>query len=195
MSTVSPRNGQFLAERLAGFEGVLVSDFFTAYDSIECPQQKCLIHLIRDMNEDVMSNPYDTELKGLVRAFATIVRSIVETVDRYGLTKTRLQRHKSAAVGFVEKFGREHVSSEVATKYQKRIEKYGHRLFTFLDYDHVPWHNNNAEHAIHTFARYRRFADGRCTKKSIVDHLAILSVFQTCEYRGVDVLDFLSLAN
>jgi len=40
------RNGQFLIERLKGFAGVLVSDFFTAYDAIDCPQQKCVIHLI-----------------------------------------------------------------------------------------------------------------------------------------------------
>ena len=185
------RNGQFLAERLTGFGGVLVSDFFTAYDSIECPQQKCLIHLIRDMNDDVKSNPYDAELKDIVQAFARVVRSIVETVDRYGLTKSRLQKHKSAAIGFIEKVGEQHVSSEAAMKYKKRIQKYGNRLFTFLDYDRVPWQNNNAEHAIHAFARYRRFADGRFTKKSISDHLAILSVFQTCEYRGIDVLDFL----
>lgn len=44
-------------------------------------------------------------------------------------------------------------------------------------HDHVPWHNNNAEHAIHAFARYRRFADGRFTVKSIKDYLAILTVF------------------
>jgi len=185
------RNGQFLTERLKGFDGVLVSDFFTAYDSIECPQQKCLIHLIRDMNEDLKANPYDVELRVIVQAFATIVRSIIETVDRYGLTKCRLQKHKSAAMGFVETYSKHQVSSEAATKYQKRIDKYGYRLFTFLDYDRVPWHNNNAEHAIHAFARYRRFADGRFTRKSISDHLAILTVFQTCEYRGVSVLDFL----
>jgi predicted RecB family nuclease len=185
------RNGQFLTERLRGFDGVLVSDFFTAYDLIECPQQKCLIHLIRDMNEDLKANPYDVELRVLVQAFATVVRLIIETVDRYGLTKNRLQRHKSAAIGFVERVGKQPSSSEAATKYQKRIGKYGHRLFTFLDYDGVPWHNNNAEHAIHAFARHRRFADGRFTKKSVSDHLAILSVFQTCEYRRLGVLDFL----
>ena len=67
----------------------------------------------------------------------------------------------------------------------------GYRLFTFLDHDRVPWHNNNAEHAIHAFARYRRFADGRFTRKSVSIHLAILTVFQTCEYRGASVLDFL----
>jgi len=143
------------------------------------------------MNEDVKANPYDQELKGIVQAFAATVRPIIETVDRYGLTKNRLQKHKSAAIAFIEKVSKHPVSSEAAIKYQKRIDKYGYRLFTFLDYDYVPWHNNNAEHAIHAFARYRRFADGRFTIKSVSDYLAILSVFQTCEYRGLNVLDFL----
>ena len=117
------RNGQFLAERLAGFEGVLISDFFTAYDSIECPQQKCLIHLIRDMNEDVMSNPYDTELKEILcRAFATIVRSIIETVDRYGLTKSRLQSTKARRSEFVEEVGKQRVSSEVPRSTKRELK-------------------------------------------------------------------------
>jgi hypothetical protein len=185
------RNGQFLVERLQGFDGVLVSDFFTAYDSIECPQQKCLIHLIRDMNEDVKANPYDQELKAIAQAFAATVRPIIETVDRYGLAKNRLQKHKSAAHAFVEKASKHPGSSEAAMKYKKRIAKYGYRLFTFLDYDNVPWHNNNAEHAVHAFARYRRFADGRFTVNSVCDYLTILSVFQTCEYRGLNALEFL----
>jgi Transposase IS66 family len=132
-----------------------------------------------------------TILGSYAEAFAIIMRPIIETADRYGLTKNRLQRHKSAAMGFVEKVGTRLVSSDAATKYQKRINKYGNRLFTFLDYDCVPWHNNNAEHAIKAFARYRRFADGCFTTKSVTEYLAILSVFQTCEYRRINVLDFL----
>ena len=45
------REGDFLQELLKDFRGVLVSDFYAAYDSLPCPQQKCLIHLIRDMNQ------------------------------------------------------------------------------------------------------------------------------------------------
>ena len=38
---------EFLKELLAGYSGVLVSDFYNAYDGINCPQQKCLLHLLR----------------------------------------------------------------------------------------------------------------------------------------------------
>lgn len=46
------REAAFLHETLLGFDGVLVSDFFSGYDSLPCKQQKCLIHLIRDLNGD-----------------------------------------------------------------------------------------------------------------------------------------------
>ena len=38
------REGEFVQDLLKDFKGVLVSDFYAAYDAIECPQQKCLIH-------------------------------------------------------------------------------------------------------------------------------------------------------
>jgi hypothetical protein len=41
---------------LSGFRGVLVSDFYAGYDSLPCKQQRCLIHLIRDLNGDFLKN-------------------------------------------------------------------------------------------------------------------------------------------
>ena len=65
------REGQFLPTMLKDFRGVLVSDFYAAYDALPCPQQKCLIHLIRDMNQDILSNPYDAELRGIAERLAS----------------------------------------------------------------------------------------------------------------------------
>jgi len=59
----------------------LISDFFTGYDSLKCPQQKCLVHLIRDMNEDLLGNGFDNEYKDMVQRFAHLLQQIVETVD------------------------------------------------------------------------------------------------------------------
>jgi predicted RecB family nuclease len=185
------REGTFLKEMLRGFAGVLVSDFFTAYDSLDCPQQKCLIHLLRDLNEDMLKNPFDEEFKTLAHRFSTLLRKVVETIDRYGLKRRHLHKYRAE----VEKFFNEACSdegvSEVARGYRKRFEKYRGKLFTFLDCDGIPWNNNNAEHAIKCFAKYREFADGRFTEASLTDNLVILSIYQSCEYRGIDFLDFL----
>jgi hypothetical protein len=90
---------------LKDFRGVLVSDFYAAYDAIPCPQQKCLIHLIRDLNEDVLKHPYDEELKRLGLAFAVLLRAMVETVDRFGLKSRFLRRHLSAVDRFYRQIG------------------------------------------------------------------------------------------
>jgi hypothetical protein len=43
------RKTYFLHELFKDFRGVLITDFYTGYDSLPCPQQKCLAHLIRDI--------------------------------------------------------------------------------------------------------------------------------------------------
>lgn len=44
------RSSDFLLELLKDFKGVIVSDFYSGYDRLNCKKQRCLIHLIRDMN-------------------------------------------------------------------------------------------------------------------------------------------------
>ena len=87
------REGDFLHELLLDFKGVLVSDFYTAYDSINCPQQKCLLHLIRDLNDEILKYPFDEELKALAQEFAILLKSIIETIDRFGLKARFLKKH------------------------------------------------------------------------------------------------------
>jgi hypothetical protein len=185
------REGSFLGDMLKKFRGVLVSDFYTAYDSFDIPQQRCLIHLMRDMNDDLLKNPSDDEFKSLAETFSSLLRTIVNTIDRYGLKKRHLNKHRSDANKFCELIAVHKFTSEVARGYARRINKYRHMLFTFLDHDGVPWNNNNAEHAIKSFAKYRRFADGVVTENTVKDYLVMLSVCLSCEYRGIEFLKVL----
>jgi hypothetical protein len=81
--------------------------------------------------------------------------------------------------------------TEVATSYKKRFEKNRNSLFTFLDHDGVPWNNNNAEHAIKSLVRLRRSIGGQSSPRGMRDYLVLLSISQTCRYRGVSFLNFL----
>jgi predicted RecB family nuclease len=47
------RESTLVHDLLSDCKGVLVSDFYPGYDSVSCAQQKCWVHLIRDMNEDL----------------------------------------------------------------------------------------------------------------------------------------------
>jgi DNA-directed RNA polymerase subunit RPC12/RpoP len=185
------REGSFLQEMLAKFSGVLVSDFYAAYESLKCEQQKCLVHLVRDIDDDVLKNPLDMELKGIAQEFGVLLRTIIETVDCRGLKKRYLSKHKRAASRFLRSVGTAEASSDLANKYKKRFQKSGQKMFTFLNHDGVPWNNNNAEHAIKRFAKYRRDADGSFTERSLQEYLILATVLETCEFNNVNVLKFL----
>ena len=83
--------------------------------------------------------------------------------------------------------------SELAEAYRRRLRlrKCRSKLFTFLDHDDVPWNNNNAEHAVKRFAKYRALADGMYWEVGLSQYLLLLSICVTCRYKRVDFLRFL----
>jgi hypothetical protein len=119
----------------------------------------------------------------------------VVTIDRWGLKAHHLHKPIKGAEGLLRRIRNESFTSEQAVKYQKRFDKYAGSLFTFLRQDDVPWNNNNAEHAVHYFAKVRRFTDGMFTSSSIEELLIMVTVLQMCEYSGVTPLQFLLSGN
>jgi len=185
------REGGKVQNILKNFKGVLVSDFYTVYDSVQCPQQKCLIHLMRDLNDDLLREPFNEELKSVVKGFASLVKPMVETIDRYGLKCRFMRKHKRSVRRFYGWLAKTNFATEVGLGYKKRLEKNKDKLFTFLDYDDVPWNNNAAEHAIKAFATLRRVFGGSSNEAGIQDYLILLSVCETCRYRGINFWEFL----
>ena len=81
-------------------------------------------------------------------------------------------------------------ATEVGLALKKRIEKNRDKLFTFLDYDGVPWNNNNAEHAVRAFTRLRNVIN-TSTPKGTREYATLLSIQQTLRYRGMGFLEFM----
>jgi predicted RecB family nuclease len=185
------REGDTIKSLLQPFKGVLVTDFYATYDTINCPQQKCLIHFIRDLNDDLFKQPFNEELKDLAQDFSTLLKPIVETIDRFGLKARFLQKHKVLVERFYKKLFGHNYESEIVDKYKKRFKKNREKLFTFLNYDGIPWNNNNAETAIKAFAGLRKSIEGPMSEKGIHEYLTLLSIRETCKYKGISFLDFL----
>lgn len=185
------REGTTLETHLNDFSGVLVSDFYAVYDAMDCVQQKCLVHLIRDINDDLLNEPFNTELKEIAQAFSSVLKPIIETIDRHGLKAYWFRKHKVQAEQFFKNIASTEYKTERAIKYKQRFEKNRKKLFTFLDYDEVPWNNNNAEHAIKAFAAMRQTIGSASTEQGIREYLVLLSIRETCKYKGIRFLDFL----
>lgn len=185
------REGKIMDEMLCCYKGVLISDFYTVYDAIPSEQQKCLIHLIRDINEDILKNPFDDEMKGIGKDFTNLMIPIIETVDKYGLKKRHLNKHKTAVLRFLDKMEKGKYSSEFARGFQKRFLKYRDKLFTFLEHDGVSWNNNNAEHAIKCFVYLREVIGGSSTATGIQEYLVLLSICETLRLKNASFFKFL----
>lgn len=185
------RQADFLLDFLRDFKGVLITDFYAGYDAIQCPQQKCLVHLMRDINEDLLKNQCNEEFIGFSTDLGHLLRNILETVNKYGLKKRNLSKHKKEIQNYFSKISIAEFDTELTISYQKRVLKNKEKLFTFIDYDGIPWNNNNAENAIKSFSYYRTVAKNKLKERGMTNYLIMLSILQTCKYRGIEFLEFL----
>jgi predicted RecB family nuclease len=185
------RESTVVHEFLSNFEGVLISDFYGGYDSLECRQQKCLIHLIRDLNEDLWKAPYNRELECFIGDFKNLLLPMLAAAEKYGLRRRHLDKFKEP----VEQFFKKNINPmsggcELVAKYQKRFQRYRQSLFTFLQSDGIPWHNNTAEKALRHLAVQRKIS-GAFFKRVALQYLLLLGIGQTCRFQNKSLLKFL----
>jgi hypothetical protein len=107
----------------------LISDFYAGYDAVPCAQQKCWVHLIRDMNDDLREAPFDAELETFVLSVKDLIIPIMECIQQYGLSKKHLQRFKHDVEQFYKNtIVNKYYKSDLALKYQKRFIRYRESL-------------------------------------------------------------------
>jgi predicted RecB family nuclease len=185
------REATVVQEVLKGYNGILIADFYAGYDAVNCRQQRCLVHLIRDLNEDLWRAPFDMEFECFVQAVRDLLVPILEAVEKYGLKTRHLGKFRK----LVDRFYRATIvgrtyRSELARTYQKRLQRYRHSLFTLLEYDGIPWNNNMAERAIRHLAVQRKIS-GTFFASVAPQYLLLLGLAQTCRFQGKSVLKFL----
>lgn len=186
------RETTLIQEMLSGYKGVLVSDFYGGYDAVACRQQKCLSHLIRDLNDDLWKNPFNPELESFVAAVRDVLVPIFDDVEKYGLKARNLRKHKRVVKRFYARCIDKHIyECEIVAKYQKRFIRYRDSLFLFLEEDAIPWNNNAAERAIRHLAVQRKIS-GSFYRELTVKYLRLLGIGQTCRFQEKSFLRFLT---
>jgi hypothetical protein len=185
------REATWVQNLLDGYGGVLISDFYAGYDSCRCRQQKCLVHLIRDLNDDLWKNPYNAELEDFIGAFKEVLVPIMIDIEKYGLKRWHLHKHRK----LVDRFYRNVVErrdcvDEIIQKYQKRFGRYRESLFRFLEEDSIPWNNNAAERASRHLAIQRKIS-GSFSERGATQYLRLLAVAQSCRFQEKSFLHFL----
>jgi predicted RecB family nuclease len=185
------REATIIHDLFDGYTGVICSDFYTGYDSVDCAQQKCWAHLIRDLNDDLRKSPFDAELEAFVSSVRDLIVPILEAVETYGLKTRNLRKfQKSVKKFYDQQIYDKTYRSDLMSTYQKRFSKYRDKLFVFLDRDGVPWNNNMAERALRHIAIQRKIS-GSFGKNGILQYLVLLGITQSCRFQYKSLLQFL----
>jgi hypothetical protein len=170
------REATFVHDFLGNYQGVLISDFYPGYDSVPCRQQKCWVHLIRDINSDLRKNPFDEEFEIFVMRVRNLIVPIIEMVQEHASGRRSLSKFRRAIDRFYQNaITDKHYRSELVLKYQKRFIRYQESLFTFLEEDGILWHNNAAERAIIHVAKQREMSTS-LSKIITPDYLLLLDL-------------------
>jgi hypothetical protein len=186
------READFVHELLRHYSGVLISDFYPGYDSVECRQQKCWVHLIRDLNDDLQENPFDKKFEVFIFEVRNLIVPIMEAIQKYGLKRRHLDKFEQKVDLFYYKnIVDKQYRSDLVVKYQKRFLRYKKSLFAFLKEDGIPWHNNTAERAIKPFAIQRDTSKSPLYDSATRHYLALLSIRQTCRFQRKSFFKFL----
>lgn len=185
------REATIVHELLADYSGVLISDFYPGYDAVDCPQQKCWVHLIGDLNNDLWQAPFDKELETFILHVKELIIPIMECIQKYGLKQRHLRKFEKEVETFYENYLVEKsFKSDLMLKYQKRFLRYRDSLFTFLKHDDILWHNNPAEWAIRPIAKQRAISTAFGSRIA-EDYLVLLGIRQTCRSQGKSFFKFL----
>jgi hypothetical protein len=185
------RESTVVHDFLSDYKGVLVTDFYPGYDAVTCRQQKCWVHLIRDLNEELRKSPFDGEFEVFVSAVRDMLVPIINATHKYGLKRRHLKKFQKSVDRFYAKtiVDKEYVG-EASVKFQHRFLKFKERLFTFLSEDSIPWNNNTAERAIRHLAVQRKIS-GTFYKSVAPSYLVLLGIAQSCRFQDKSFLQFM----
>lgn len=210
---IAPTRGQTVPEEtLEGFNGVLGRDAWKPYDVVKCSaHQLDLLHMNRWLERAEIKHRIEprslltSEPAKLMKSgrppekfleFVDGVRSILKraveftTKDPPPSMKERGNVCKEVKKDMKALLDKEWIDEDTI-RISKELRKRQDMLFTFMENEGVPWHNNDAERAIRQGVLHRKISGGRRTWTGAEIFEVVLSVYETTKKRGLRFIEML----
>jgi transposase len=177
------------------FAGVLVTDFYAAYDHYAGPHQRCWVHLLRDIHELRRRHPADVGLARWGRFVHRLSQAAVREpgpaatlspAQQEAWRRERQQAYEQVLARHCRPFVGQSVPQRVLCE---RIVKYLPELFTFLADPRVPADNNAAERSIRPVVVRRKISGGTRTAAGTLCRTVLWTLTDTWQLQGKPVLD------
>ena len=169
------------------FSGVLVSDFYAAYNHYPGLKQRCWAQLLRDIHDLKALYPADAKLAG----WAAAVHDLYAQAKRFSHPQARKRRQAQLELErkllaccrpFLDDPG------AVQAKLCRRIQRFIKELFVFVAEPDVPSENNAAERSLRHLVTSRKISGGTRSTQGTNTKMALASLFGTWRARGLNPL-------
>jgi len=177
----SPALGKFF---LKAFDGVLITDFWAAYNAVGAAERQCcLVHLLRELEKVDMHNE-----SAEWQAFAKTLRRLIGDGIRLRKREDYTRDLYASRVGRIDQrlmaLARAEYADADAARLGKRLLRHADQLFTFLDYLDVPFENNFAERMIRPAVILRKNSQSNRSEKGAATQAILMSIYRTLKLRG-----------
>ena len=178
-----------VARRLVGteYEGVVVSDFYTAYDQLDGRHQRCWAHFLREIHDLTEAAPDHAELQAWATAVqalygraGTAARAVAGDSPQERATTQRAFERELLALCRAQGARAPHAAL------CQRVERYHPELFAFVADPAVPPTNNAAERALRPLVIARKISGGTRSAQGSQTRMVLQSLIATWDVRGQD---------
>ena len=173
------RNKEVVDEVLGeSFDGVLVSDFYAAYDHYPGLHQRCWAHLLRDIHALCAVYPDDAGLEG----WAAAVHTLYHEAKAFAHPDERVrERQRLKVEKHLLQACRPFVDDPLAVQARlcRRIHRFIRELFLFVQYPEVPSENNAAERSLRHLVTSRKISGGTRGDNGTESKMILSSLFGT----------------
>jgi hypothetical protein len=189
---ISRSRGSKVPKALLGhdFQGVVISDFFSAYSPLDVEKAKCWAHLLRDSHDLTKGKPPPDGER--VRFHEQLHQLFLEM----GLALEEITYDETAHVCVYQEmrdrlraFAEEPWCDPDCQRLAKRILKHLDELLVWLRNPVVSPDNNEAERALRPAVVTRKTSFGSRSKRGAQDFARLLSLIQTWERHDKDFFD------
>jgi len=170
------------------FDGILLHDFWTAYESIDVlDRQYCLVHLLREL-EKVDQRNTSSEWRAFAKTLRRLIRDGIRLRKRPDFTPAKYQSRILRLGRRLDTLIATESDDADARRLLKRLRRTGDHIFTFLDYPEIAFENNFAERMIRPAVILRKNSQSNRSDRGARTQAVLMSIYRTLRLRGHDPL-------
>jgi transposase len=175
----------------SAFDGVLVTDFWAAYNAVVCAaRQACLPHLFRELDKVDEKNG-SADWRAFAKKLKRLLRDALRLRRRDDLTDAQFAARRTLIGGRLDDLLVDCCDSTDADvrRLHQRLCRYRLALLTFLDNPAVPSNNNHAEREIRPAVLMRKNSYCNRSLQGANTQAILMSIYRTLKRRGHNPLE------